>query len=81
MIFNNRYIGELSEEQTKTLQDFKKWMKDENLPDNPWYTDSQYVRFLRCQKFDLEKVKEQWLKYMEYRKEYDIDNIMTVSKL
>jgi len=59
---------------------FKQWMQDQRIPQNPWYNDSMYLRFLRAQKFDLEKVQKQFLDYIEYRKEYGLDDLITVRK-
>lgn len=50
---------------------------------NPWYTDSVLLRYCRARKFVLEDVITMFKSHMEYRKQYDVDNIcqtFTLSK-
>ena len=63
------------------LYQFKEWMRENNMPENPWFNDTVYLRFCRARKFDLDKIKIMWQNYLEYRQEQGIDDIMTVSKL
>ena len=47
--------------------------------ENPWHKDYFYLKFCRARKFDLKKVIEMFTNYMKYRKENDLDNIISVS--
>lgn len=71
------YLGELSERQEKCFQEFKAWIHQQNWGDNPWFTDTHYLKFCRARKFELDKVQEMWTNYMTYRKENNIDTILS----
>jgi hypothetical protein len=45
-------MGDMSEDQDKGLDEFRKYLKDINLADNPAYDDYCLLRFLRARKFD-----------------------------
>ena len=55
------------------------WISAEDLTENPWFNETFYLRFCRARKFDLPKIKEMFLKYMEYRRENQLDDIIYVS--
>lgn len=55
-------------------------MLEEGFNKNPWYNDTFFLKFCRARKFDIEKIKIMFTNYIEYRKEYGIDDIITVSK-
>lgn len=55
-------------------------MLEEGFNRNPWYNDTFFLKFCRARKFDIEKIKIMFTNYIEYRKEYGIDDIITVSK-
>lgn len=57
----------------------KQWIADEELTENPWFTDTFLLRFCRARKFDLEKSKVMFQNYLQYRQEYDLDHIIHVS--
>jgi hypothetical protein len=45
------------------------------MTENPWHKDYFLLKFCRARKFDLEKVKEMFTNYMNYRKENELDTI------
>ena len=59
---------------------FKKWINDNNITENPWFNDSFLLRFCRARKFDIVKIQKMFSDYMDYRKENGIDDIVSVSK-
>ena len=62
------------------MEEFKSWIEINQLTEDPWFTDTFYLRFCRARKFDLEKVKAMFSEYLtEYREPYRIDNILEVS--
>ena len=71
-------MGDLSEEQERTLEAFKKHNKDHNLADHPQYDDYYMLRFLRARKFDMEKSILMFTTFIEWRKDNDVDNILNV---
>lgn len=71
------YLGELSAEQDEAFQQIKEWMVQKNYDENPWLTDTFWLRFCRARKFDVDKVKEMIDKYMGFREEYNVDTIMS----
>lgn len=68
----------MSEEQEKQLEVFRKYIKDNNITDHPQYDDYYLLRFLRARKFDMEKTLLMFNNFMNWRKENDVDNILTV---
>lgn len=76
---SNRYIGDMSPEQDEVFALFKKWIADENVTQNPWHDDTFLLKFARARKFDLQKMMIMFGDYMNYRKEHNIDSIITVS--
>jgi len=73
---NKGYIGDMSEDQAKCLVEFKKWIVDKEITHNPWHNDIHFLKFCRARNFDLEKVKQMFTEYMEYRKTHGIDTII-----
>lgn len=71
-------MGDMSEEQEKQLEVFRKYIKDNNITDHPQYDDYYLLRFLRARKFDMEKTLLMFNNFMNWRKENDVDNILTV---
>jgi hypothetical protein len=71
-------MGDMSEEQEKQLEVFRKYIKDNNVTDHPQYDDYYLLRFLRARKFDMEKTLLMFNNFMNWRKENDVDNILTV---
>ena len=47
--------------------------------ENPWYTDTWLLRFCRARKFDFDKIKLMLEDYMHWKRENDLDGIITVS--
>ena len=74
----NSFMGDMSEEQEKQLEVFRKYIKDNNITDHPQYDDYYLLRFLRARKFDMEKTILMFNNFMTWRKENDVDNILTV---
>lgn len=69
----------MSEEQEKSLEEFRKYLKDNNIADHPQFDDYCLLRFLRARKFDMDKTKLMFHNFIEWRKENDVDNIIDVS--
>ncbi len=73
------FMGDMSEEQERALEQFKKYIKDNNITDHPQYDDYYLLRFLRARKFEMDKTILMFNTFMEWRKENDVDNILEVS--
>ena len=71
-----RYIGDMSSHQQEVLDQFKKWIEDNNITENPWHKDYFLLKFCRARKFDLDKIIEMFTNYMAYRKENGLDTII-----
>ena len=71
----------MSETQEAILEEFKKWIKENNIVDHPQYDDYYLLRFCRARKFDLDKMKLMFTNFVEWRKEHDVDNILDVTFL
>ena len=63
------------------MEEFKKYIKDNNLTDHPQYDDYYLLRFLRARKFDMDKTKLMFNNFLEWRRENDVDNIIDVSEI
>jgi hypothetical protein len=74
-------MNDMSEVQERSLEEFKKYIKDNNLTDHPQYDDYYLLRFLRARKFDMDKTKLMFNNFLEWRRENDVDNIIDVSNL
>ena len=74
-------MGDMSEEQEKALEIFRKYIKDNNITDHPQYDDYYLLRFLRARKFDMDKTILMFTNFMDWRKENDVDNILDVRNL
>ena len=75
----NSFMGDLSEDQEKALEIFRAYVKDKNLTnDHPQYDDYYLLRFLRARKFDMDKTILMFTNFMNWRRENDVDNILTV---
>lgn len=74
-------MGDMSEDQERALEQFKKYIKDNNITEHPQYDDYYLLRFLRARKFEMEKVILMFNTFMEWRKENDVDNILEVIQL
>ena len=74
------YINDMSPEQQEVLDQFKEWITVNEITHNPWHQDYFLLKFCRARKFELAKVIEMFTNYMTYRKTYDLDHILEVSK-
>ena len=74
-----RFMGDMSEDQERSLEEFKKYIRDNNVVDHPQYDDYYMLRFLRARKFDMDKTKLMFHNFVDWRKENDVDNIIDVS--
>jgi hypothetical protein len=72
-------MGDMSEEQERGLEEFRKYIKDNNVVDHPQYDDYYLLRFMRARKFEMEKVKLMFNTFVDWRKTNDVDNIIDVS--
>ena len=71
-------MGDMSEDQERSLEQFKKYIKDNNITDHPQYDDYYLLRFLRARKFDMDKCILMFNTFIEWRKENGVDNILEV---
>jgi hypothetical protein len=72
-------MGDLSDDQAKGLEVFRKYLQDHQLADHPRYDDYYLLRFLRARKFDMDKTILMFTTFMDWRKENDVDNILDVT--
>lgn len=72
-------MGDMSEAQERALEEFRAYIKDNNVVDHPQFDDYYLLRFLRARKFDMEKTKIMFHNFIDWRKENDVDNIIDVS--
>ena len=75
----DRFMGDLSEEQEQSLQEFKRYLKENDIAQHPLYDDYYLLRFLRARKFDMDKTKLMFNNFLDWRKQNDVDNIIEVS--
>jgi len=71
-------LGNLTQEQEQTLEEFKKNVAHFNL-DPVRYDDHAFLRFLRARKFDVSKALDMFNKYMQWRQEFGTDHILEFS--
>ncbi|XP_049644859.1 SEC14-like protein 4 [Suncus etruscus] len=69
-------VGDLSPQQEEALARFRENLQDV-LPKLPNTDDYFLLRWLRARRFDLQKSEEMIRKYMEFRKQQDLDNIFS----
>lgn len=69
----------MSAHQQKVLDEFKEWIEQNNITENPWHKDYFLLKFCRARKFDLPKVIEMFTNYMKYRTDNELDTIIQVS--
>ncbi|XP_045682800.1 SEC14-like protein 4 [Phyllostomus hastatus] len=69
-------VGDLSPQQQEALATFRDSLQD-LLPTLPKADDYFLLRWLRAQKFDLKKSEDMLRKHLEFRKQQDLDNILT----
>lgn len=72
-------MGDMNEDQEKALDIFRAWIKETNITDHPQYDDYYLLRFLRARKFDMEKTQLMFTNFINWRRENDVDNVITVS--
>jgi hypothetical protein len=60
-------MGDMSEEQEKALETFKKYIIEKKITDHPQYDDYYLLRFLRARKFDMEKTILMFTNFMNWR--------------
>jgi len=76
------YLGSLSEKQNDTLVKFKEEVKTENKKtwhyDISQFDDYDYLRFLRARKFDLAKTFKMFDKYIKWRIESKVDDLLVL---
>lgn len=72
-------MGDMSEAQWRALEEFKNYIKTNNITDHPQFDDYYLLRFLRARKFEMDKTIQMFNNFIEWRKENDVDNILDVS--
>lgn len=74
------FMGDMSEEQEAALEQFKKYLAEENITNDPRYDDYYLLRFLRARKFNMKKTIEMFNKFLEWRIEHRADEAMVIYK-
>ncbi|XP_016054140.1 PREDICTED: SEC14-like protein 4 [Miniopterus natalensis] len=69
-------VGDLSPQQQEALARFRDNLQD-LLPTMPNADDRFLLRWLRAQNFNLQNSEDMLRKHMEFRKQQDLDNILT----
>ncbi|KAM6155193.1 SEC14-like protein 4 [Rhynchocyon petersi] len=69
-------VGDLSPQQQEALAKFRENLQD-LLPTLPKTDDSFLLRWLRARNFDLQKSEHMLRQHAEYRKQQDLDNILS----
>ncbi|CAD8202218.1 unnamed protein product [Paramecium pentaurelia] len=70
------FPGDCNQTQLKALSDFRNIVNQMGLSEKI-YDDPYLLRFLRARKFDLGKTQQMFNDFIKWRKENDVDNIMT----
>jgi hypothetical protein len=70
---NSGPLGELNEEQTKTLEAFKSHVRSLGCLETQ-YDDLYLIRFLRARKFELKETITMWNNFIKWRKDNNIDD-------
>jgi hypothetical protein len=65
-------LGDLSAEQSKALEEFKKVIAEKNLYDPAQHDDHHLLRFMRARKFDVLRTTEMWTNCQNWRKEKEV---------
>lgn len=71
-------MGDMSEDQERGLEEFKKYLSENNLATHPMYDDYYLLRFLRARKFDQEKTKLMFNNFAQWRIDNGVDTILEV---
>ncbi|KAL0583133.1 SEC14-like protein 4 [Plecturocebus cupreus] len=69
-------VGDLSPQQQEALSRFRENLQD-LLPRVPNADDYFLLRWLRARDFDLQKSEDMLRRHMEFRKQQDLDNILS----
>ena len=76
------FYDQLNQVQYDALQQWKKELVDQKvLPNIQEYDDLFYLRFLRARKFDLVKTMEMFKKYLKWRIDMKVDELLTSYEL
>ena len=76
------FYDQLNQVQYDALQQWKKDLVDQKvLPNIQEYDDLFYLRFLRARKFDLAKTMEMFKKYLKWRIDMKVDELLTSYEL
>ena len=70
------YLGDMNDQQTLILKEFKDQIQTLGLSQNPWFDDQYLLRFCRARKFDMKKIIEMFTKFCEWRAAEGIDTIL-----
>ena len=74
------FMDDLSEDQQTRLEEFRKYIVDENITNDPRYDDYYLLRFLRARKFDLKKTIKMFTAFLDWRVEHRADEAMVIYK-
>ena len=76
------FYNQINQSQFNALQTWKQQLTSQNvLPNLDNYDDLFLLRFLRARKFDLEKTMEMFKKYLKWRIDMKVDELLTSYEL
>ena len=72
------FIGDMSDEQKQVLDSFKEWIEKTGLGNlaRMHFDDHDLLRFCRAQKFVPTDVQQMWENFINWRREYEVDDII-----
>jgi len=71
-------LGCLTPAETKILDDFRTHVKDVMKITDPKFDDWYLLRFCRARKFKLPDIIKMWEKFINWRKDFDVDNAIKI---
>ncbi|KAH6928363.1 hypothetical protein HPB50_014953 [Hyalomma asiaticum] len=72
------YLQDLDERQRTALEQFREAVADVRRPQD---TDANLLRWLRAREFDLDRAEQMFRQHLEWRKQYNVDTLLTDYKV
>eukprot|EP00357_Protocruzia_adherens_P022872 CAMPEP_0114979626 /NCGR_PEP_ID=MMETSP0216-20121206/4476_1 /TAXON_ID=223996 /ORGANISM="Protocruzia adherens, Strain Boccale" /LENGTH=384 /DNA_ID=CAMNT_0002340973 /DNA_START=215 /DNA_END=1369 /DNA_ORIENTATION=- len=69
------FEGDLSPEMEQSLKEFRETITNEDILPKKFDQDWTLLRFLRARNFDMKKTLEMWRNFINWRKEFGVDDI------